>query len=207
MRKCFVVAASLVFAQIGRAGAEEAHEPEHEAAAHDAGAHAHHGGRFELRVGVEAPIVDHATVGGASDTSHVFNTLELAPSVMLAYQIVPHVATIDVEVSEAVLLATKDKVDGTPRRTGTTIRLGGSYKPSPDVPVYLTALVPFHLEPSPFEVGLRVGAGLDFAALSPRAKLFVEADLDLPLAGGSGAPDAFKRQTLVLATGVLFHLP
>ena len=34
----------------------------------------------------------------------------------------------------------------------------------------------------------------------------VEAAVDLPLAGGTGAPDAFKTQTFVLATGLLFHL-
>ena len=38
-------------------------------------------------------------------------------------------------------------------------------------------------------------------------KWFVEADVDLPLVGGTGTPDAFAEQALVLATGLLFHLP
>ncbi len=39
------------------------------------------------------------------------------------------------------------------------------------------------------------------------ASTFLEADVDFPLAGGSGAPDPFAEHVLVLATGLLFHLP
>lgn len=55
-------------------------------------------------------------------------------------------------------------------------------------------------------LALRLGAGVNLAH-TPIGKWFVEADLDLPLAGGTGAPDAFSEQAIVLATGLMFHLP
>lgn len=112
--------------------------------------------------------------------------------------------SLDLEIGEGFLLHSSDAAVDTPARVGTVIRPGVAYSPSHELPVFVTALLPMHLEPSPFLLSLRLGAGVDFH--TPIGKYFIEADLDLPLAGGTGAPDAFAEQALVLATGLLFHL-
>ncbi len=52
-------------------------------------------------------------------------------------------------------------------------------------------------------LGLRLRGGFHV----PFGNWFVEADVDFPLAGGSGAPNAFAEQSIVLATGVMVQLP
>lgn len=173
-----------------------ADEHEHEPAEH--GEHEH--SPFEIRVGVEAPMFEHASEGSTNITKEFEGELD----VMGSYVVIPHTLSIDLELGEAVLLSSDVDKD-TPTRRGTVVRPGVGYSPSHELPIYLAAMLPIHLEKAPVVLGFRAGVGVDFHL--PFAKLFVEADLDLPLAGGSGAPDAFKTQTLSLATGLLFHLP
>lgn len=162
--------------------------------------HAEHS-PVEIRASLEAPIYAHASEG----STNIGKELELEPDVMVSYVIESKRLSLDLEVGEAILLHTDEEGVDTPKRTGTVLRPGVAYKPAADVPVFVTAMLPMHLEPSPFVFGLRLGAGIDFHI--PVGKYFIEADVDFPLAGASGAPDAFKTQTLSLATGVLFHLP
>ena len=190
-------------AQEHEAPAAATHEPAHDT--HDAAA-ASHGGPFELRLSLEAPLYNHISTDFGSASTNLFKTVDLGVSVMLSYLLVPHVFSLDAEITESFLLASEFPDEGAPKRSGTTIRLGGSYTPSPNLPLYVTALTTFHLEPSPFIFGLRVGAGTEFH-ITPAAKYFVELDFDFPLASGTDGPSAFKQQAIVLATGVLFHLP
>jgi len=160
---------------------------------------AHHG-PWEMRVSLESPIYAHA-----SDAStNITKEFELEPGVMISYVLEEHHMSLDLEIGEGFLLHSSEGAD-TPARTGTVIRPGVAYSPSRELPIFVTALLPVHIEPSPVLLSLRLGAGIDFHTAI--GKWFVEADLDLPLAGGTGAPDAFSEQELVLATGLLFHLP
>jgi len=161
----------------------------------------HHHGPWEMRVSVESPLYTHA-----SDAStNISKELEVEPDVMFSYVLEEHHMSIDLEIGEGFLLHSSEMGVDTPQRTGTVIRPGVAYSPSHELPVFVTALLPMHLEPSPFVLGLRLGAGVDFH--TSVGKYFIEADVDFPLAGGSGAPDPFSEQVLVLATGLLFHLP
>src|SRR5207244_3649562 len=111
----------------------------------------------------------------------------------------------EAEVSESLLV--RSRVEETPKRTGTTFRIGAAFNLAhAPLPVYGTVMFPFHLEPSPFLFGVRFGLGTSFHLPIPQARLFVEADLDFPIAGGTGTPSAFNAQTLVLAAGILIHL-
>jgi len=154
-----------------------------------------HHSPLEMRVSLEAPLYSHASAGSTSITDE----LELEPDVMISYVIEAHRLSLDLEVGESVLVSG----DGAPARTGTVVRPGVAYSPVHDL--FVTALLPVHLEPSPALLGLRLGAGFDFRV--PFGKWFVEADVDFPLVGATGAPDAFAEQAFVIATGALFHLP
>jgi hypothetical protein len=160
----------------------------------------HHHGPWEMRVSVESPLYIH----GSDASTNISKELELEPDVMISYVLEEKHLSFDFEIGEGFLLHSSEGAD-TPARTGTTIRPGIAYLPSRELPIFVTALLPIHLEPSPALLSLRLGAGID--AHTPIGKWFVEADVDLPLAGGTGAPDAFAEQALVLATGLLFHLP
>lgn len=191
--------AALVFAAARLARAEElvggaAHEPEH--------------GPWEMRVSVETPLYTH----GELDSTNVIQETELEPDVMISYVLEEQRVSFDLEVGEGWVVlrsgggGASGGTDGAPPvRTGTTIRPGVAYSPSREMPVFLTALLPIHLEPSPVVLSLRLGAGVNLAK-TPIGKWFVEADLDFPLAGGD-APNPFQDQSIVLATGLLFHLP
>jgi len=154
---------------------------------------------FELRASVEAPILSHGSAG----STNIIHELEPELDVMASYVVVPKTLSIDLELGEAILLASQEEPD-TPIRRGTTIRPGVGYTPNHELPIYVLAMLPIHLEPAPAVLGLRLGAGFDVHLSF--GKYFVEAAVDLPLAGGTGAPDAFATQTFVLATGLLFHL-
>ncbi len=184
----------------------------HEAAAHGAAAETHgdaHGGHqrspWELRFSLETPLYTHISTDEFSGSTNFTKSFELGLSVMLSYIVVPHKLTLDLEVTESELFGSELE-EGTPKRAGTTLRLGGSYRPLSDSPIYLAALTTYHLEPHPFVFGLRLGAGLSFP-IADGLQFFGELDLDLPLASSSGGPSAFQQQTVVLATGILWHLP
>ena len=132
-----------------------------------------HAGQIGLRVGLEAPLVSHVTQDGASDTASFTQEFEPSVSVLLGYVVVPLLLAIEAEISEAVLLASRG--DEAPKRTGTTLRVGAALTLLHDpLPLYVTAMVPFHLEPEPRFVGLRLGVGTGFRIPIPNARFFVE---------------------------------
>ncbi|MBV8760896.1 MAG: hypothetical protein JO257_26615 [Deltaproteobacteria bacterium] len=155
-----------------------------------------------MRVSVESPLYTHRSEG----SENIGDATELEPDVMVSYVLEEQRMSFDLELGEAFLLRTKDVAVDAPSRLGTFIRPGVAYAPSPTLPIFVTAMLPIKLEPSPALLELRLGAGVNIAKTSI-GKWFVEADVDLPLVGGSTAPSAFSAQQLVLATGLLFHLP
>ena len=166
----------------------------------DEEAEPHHHGPWEMRVSVESPLYIH----GSDASTNISKELELEPDVMISYVLEEKHLSLDLEIGEGILLHSSEGA-ATPARTGTTLRPGVAYSPSRELPIFVAALLPIHLEPSPALLSLRLGAGFDVH--TSIGKWFVEADVDLPLAGSTGAPDAFAEQALVLATGLLFHLP
>jgi hypothetical protein len=159
-----------------------------------------HHSPFEMRVSVESPLYGHASDG----TTNIVKETELEPNVMVSYVLEEQRISFDLELGESFVVQSVG--DDAPRRTGTTIRPGIAYSLSPPSTVFVTAMFPIHLEPSPVVLSLRLGAGINMLR-TPLGTWFLEADVDLPLAGAMGAPDAFSEQAVVLATGLLFHVP
>ena len=148
-----------------------------------------------LRLGAEAGIAHH----DSNRTTYITDNFPLALNGMLSYWLPGDILSIDGEISEAILLSAPAGVSA---RQGTTVRVGLTFSP-PVLPIYLRAAIPLHLEPSPFLAGLRVGAGLTFPLVL--FKIYLEADADFPLAGGTGAPNAFSSQDFSLGAGVAFR--
>lgn len=148
-----------------------------------------------LRLGAEAGIAHH----DSNRTTYITDNFPLALNGMLSYWLPGDILSIDGELSEAILL---NPPNGVSARQGTTFRVGATLSP-PVLPIYLRAAIPLHFEPSPFLAGLRLGAGLTFPLVL--FKIYLEADADFPLAGGTGAPNAFSSQDISLGAGVAFR--
>ena len=110
------------------------------------------------------------------------------------------ILSVDLEVSEQFLTNPGNRADlSQASRQGTTLRPGITLS-APLIPIYARAAIPIHIEPSPVQTYARVGAGLAFNFVA--ASVYIEADADFPLAGGSttingvtvSAPDAFSQQ-------------
>jgi hypothetical protein len=187
---------------------EPAHEEGHAAAGEHAGGHEHAHSPWEMRLSLESPIYAHVSQDGVSGSTNFTKTFETGFSVMLGYLLIPGTLGIVAEITESVLWASENPDESTPKRSGTTVRVGVDYAPIQGSPFYVTALIPFHLEPSPFEMDLRIGAGYSWRVpFGKSTRWFVEADVDFSLAGGTGVPNAFAGQAIVLATGLMFHVP
>lgn len=154
----------------------------------------HHHGPWEVRAGLEAPLYKHASEG----SENIGDAFAPELGVMISYVLEEHRLSLDLELGEGVQLTG----EGSTQRTGTVVRPGVAWSPVEGVPVFVTGLLPVHLEPSPVILQLRLGAGVDIHL--GFAKLYIEADVDFPLAGDG--VDSFKEQELVLATGLMFHL-
>ena len=148
-----------------------------------------------LRLGAEALLAHHDSSG----TTLITDELHPSANVMISYITPGSIIAFDLELSEAFRI---NPPAGQDMRQGTTLWPGITLSP-PVIPIYVRAAVPFHLEPSPFLAGLRVGAGLTGNLLV--LKLYLEADADFPLFGGTGAPDAFSQQNISLGAGVSFQ--
>lgn len=148
-----------------------------------------------LRLGAEAGIAHH----DSNRTTYITDNFPLALNGMLSYWLPGDILSIDGELSEAIQL---NPPNGGSARQGTTFRVGATFSP-PVLPIYLRAAIPLHFEPSPFLAGLRVGAGLTLPLVL--FKIYLEADADFPLAGGTGAPNAFSSQDISLGAGVAFR--
>ena len=204
------LAAALATSQPARAQEHEApasatHEPaaHEEHATHDAAAQHGHSSPWELKLSLETPLFTHLTTDAeGSRSTNIGRTFELGVSAGLAYQVVPHIATIDVEITQSELFGSELE-EGAPHSTGVTLRLGGTYRPVEHVPVYLLAMTTYHLDP--FLFGVRGGVGFQHH-LGRGVALVLEAALDFPIAGSGDAPGAFKQQQLVFIGGFQFHL-
>lgn len=154
-----------------------------------------------LRLGAEANIANHDSTG----THFISDNWPLAGDLMLSYWTPGDLLSIDVELSEQFYLSSPA---GGGSRIGTVLRPGIRLSP-PVIPLYIRAAVPITVEaPSPYDAGrgtygLRLGAGLNIPLVL--FKVYVEADADFPLGGGTNAPSAFSNWALWLSGGLDFR--
>jgi hypothetical protein len=69
----------------------------------------------------------------------------------------------------------------------------------PVLPLFVRASLPIHIEPSPWNVGVRLGAGLKFNL--PFVGFYLEGTADMPLVGGDNVK-AFGSQAFSAGAGV-----
>jgi len=154
-----------------------------------------------LRLGLEANIANHDAAG----THAITDNWPLAGDVMLSYWLPAEILSIDLELSELFFL---NSPAGGGSRVGTVLRPGVRLSP-PVVPLYFRAAIPINVEsPAPYDqgrgtYGLRLGAGLNIPLVL--FKIYVEADADFPLGGGTNAPSAFSDWGLWLNGGLDFR--
>jgi len=154
-----------------------------------------------LRVGAEASVANHDAAG----THFISDNWPLAADLMLSYWLPGDIVAIDAELSEGFLLNPPGTAGN---RTGTIFRPGVRLSP-PVIPFYVRAAIPIQVEaPAPYDVGrgtygLRLGAGINIPLVL--FKVYVEADADFPLGGGTAAPDAFSNWNLQLCGGLDFR--
>jgi hypothetical protein len=161
----------------------------------------------KLRVGAEAVLGQH--VNNAGWTSLTDRFLPSA-NLMLGFTTPLDILSIDLEVSEQFLANPGNATNfSQASRQGTTLRPGITIS-APLIPIYARAAIPIHIEPSPVQTYARVGAGLAFNFVA--ASVYIEADADFPLAGGSttisgitvNSPDAFSQQIFSAGAGLQF---
>jgi hypothetical protein len=150
-----------------------------------------------IRAGLEALIASHD--GNAGKTAVFLGDQSVVTGdLMLQYWLPANIVSLDAEIAEAYDFKAGNRV-------GTTFRPGITISP-PVLPIYLRGAIPIDFEgPNnrPTIAGLRLGVGTNIGL--PVAKLYIEADADFPLFGGTGAPSAFSQQNLSLGAGVAFR--
>ena len=152
-----------------------------------------------LRLGAEANIAYH----DASGTHAITDNWPLAGDVMLSYWLPAQIVAIDLEVAEQFFLSKPAGV--TDARIGTVLRPGVRFSP-PVIPIYLRGAIPINVETangSRETFDLRLGAGINIPLVL--FKIYVEADADFPLGGGTNAPSAFSQWALQLNAGLDFR--
>lgn len=142
-----------------------------------------------LRLGLEVPILDHQSSG----TVYIGSPFAPSVNVMLSYFLLHDFLALDAELSEGLAF---NAPGGGVQRTGTELRLGVTLRP-PVLPIYVNALIPIHLEPSPVSYYGRLAPGLE--AQFSIGRLFVELPLDFSLGGGTAG--AFAEQIISVAGG------
>jgi len=161
----------------------------------------------KLRVGAEAVLGSHDKNTGWTSLTDRFL---VSPNLMVGFTTPLDILSIDLEVSEQFLTNPGNRADlSQASRQGTTLRPGITLS-APLIPIYARAAIPIHIEPSPVQTYARVGAGLAFNFVA--ASVYIEADADFPLAGGSttingvtvSAPDAFSQQIFSAGAGLQF---
>jgi len=154
-----------------------------------------------LRLGAEANIAYHDSTG----THSITDNWPLAGDVMLSYWTPGEFLSLDLEIAEQFFLSSPT---GGGSRVGTILRPGVRLSP-PVLPIYLRGAIPINVEsPAPYDqgrgtYGLRLGAGINIPLVL--FKLYVEADADFPLGGGTNAPSAFSNWSLWLNGGLDFR--
>ena len=154
-----------------------------------------------LRVGGEAQVAYHT-----ADGTHVItDNWPLGLDAMISYWTPGSLLSIDVEVGEQFFLSAPA---GAGSRLGTVLRPGVRISP-PVLPIYIRGAIPINVEsPSPYDIGrgkygLMLGAGITIPLVL--FKVYIEADANFPLGGGTAAPDAFSNWALLLNGGLDFR--
>ena len=167
-----------------------------------------------LRVGADATIANHDTNG-----SHVItDNWPVGGDVMLSWWLPTSLIALDAEVSEQFFL---NKPAGTNSgRIGTILRPGVRVSP-PILPFYVRGAIPINVDKNYKSIqsiecvlstgcarttetfDLRLGAGITIPLVL--LKVYIEADADFPLGGGSNAPSAFSNWALLLNGGIDFR--
>lgn len=154
-----------------------------------------------LRLGAEANIANHDAAG----THSITDNWPLAGDVMLSYWLPGEILSIDLELAELFSLNPPTSLSS---RVGTILRPGIRVSP-PVIPIYLRAALPINVESNTgYDIGrgtygLRLGAGLNIPLVL--FKVYVEADADFALGGGTAAPSAFSNWNLWLNGGLDFR--
>ena len=148
-----------------------------------------------VRLGLAMPIVSHGDYG----THWIGSPFEISLNVMVSYFMLEELISLDLELSEGIRFNNPDPNVSGVQRTGTTLRPGARLHPS-TLPLYFGVFFPFHLEPSPFVVGVRAPVGYELPVLI--ARWYIEVTADFPLGGEMGAPGAFQEQIFSLGSGL-----
>ena len=156
-----------------------------------------------LRLGGEANIA----YNNASGTHAITDNWPLSVDLMLSYWLPTSILSIDAEIAEQFFASTPAGASG---RIGTVFRPGIRLSP-PVLPLYVRGAIPINIETNcPAGVSscretfdLRLGAGFTIPLIL--FKIYVEADADFPLGGGTNAPSAFSQWALLLNAGLDFR--
>ena len=153
-----------------------------------------------LRIGLEAQIATHDATTG---TNWITDNWPLAGDLMLSYWLPAEIVSLDAEISEQFLL---NAPAGANSRIGTVFRPGIRVSP-PVIPFYVRGAIPINIE-SPSGTNretfdLRLGAGFNIPLVA--FKVYLEADADFPLGGGTNAPSAFSNWQFWLNGGLDFR--
>ena len=153
-----------------------------------------------LRLGAEANIAYHDDFG----THAITDNWPLSGDVMLSYWIPTQLLSVDLELAEQFFLNKPAALSS--GRIGTVLRPGVRLSP-PILPIYLRGAIPINVETanngSRETFDLRLGAGITIPLVL--FKIYVEADADFPLGGGTNAPSAFSQWALQLNGGLDFR--
>ncbi|TMA25949.1 MAG: hypothetical protein E6J78_15995 [Deltaproteobacteria bacterium] len=152
-----------------------------------------------LRIGVGADVAYHDAAG----THFISDNWPLAGDLMLSYWLPAEIVSLDAEISEQFLL---NAPAGANSRIGTVFRPGIRVSP-PVIPFYVRGAIPINIE-SPSGTNretfdLRLGAGFNIPLVA--FKVYLEADADFPLGGGTNAPSAFSNWQFWLNGGLDFR--
>jgi hypothetical protein len=158
-----------------------------------------------LRLGGEASIGYHAgypaptgkplaTING---THFLTDDWPEAANVMISYWLPTSILVFDLELAEQFLAS--GPASG---RVGTVLRPGVRLS-LPILPVYLRGAIPINVETANLDretFDLRLGAGVNI----PLAlfKIYLEADADFSLGGGSHAPSPFQNWNILVSSGL-----
>jgi len=154
-----------------------------------------------LRLGAEANLAYHDNTG----THALTDTWPVGVDLMLSYWLPAEIIAIDLEFAEQFYASPPS---GAGSRIGTVFRPGVRISP-PVIPFYLRGAIPINIEnPAPYDqnrgtYGLRLGAGFNIPLIL--FKIYLEADADFPLGGGTNAPSAFSNWNLLLNGGLDFR--
>ena len=156
-----------------------------------------------LRLGVGADVGYHDSSG----THAITDNWPVEGQVMFSYWLPADIIAIDFEVAEQFYL-NHPSAPGAGTRIGTVLRPGLRFSP-PVIPFYVRGAVPINVEnPAPYDANrtkydLRLGAGFNIPLVL--VKIYLEADADFPLGGGTNPPSAFSNWAVWLNGGLDFR--